>query len=369
MKKHYIIFLLTITMLLSGCFSYSDINKVLFVTSIVIDVDDNNNVVLYLESFLPFRSSSNQSAKGERILFKGSGKTVYEVMKDVNLTSSYKLNYTQNRAIIFTKKAAEYGIDNFIDAFNRQQELLIRPYVLVYLGDTEKLMKLKLKEEEYIGVFINNLINNQQSSSRTVQVHLNNFLIDRNLGSKTTVVTTLSLAKDQIEEKLKADGGTIIKNDKFAGVLDKQDGEKYNFLINNVKEGTLEPENPDKKGKFITLDISDSNTKTTLEYDGKKIHLNKTINTKVAIADVQDKFDINKSNIGKLQDNAEQNIKKLCMDLFEKYKKDKLDIFHIQEEFERKYPEEKLENAIEKTDINVQVNVKIRDTLERFDFK
>lgn len=368
MKKYCMIFILIIVMLFNGCFSYTDINKALFVTAVIVDVDAENNVVLYLESFLPYRSSSNQSAKGERIIFKGSGKSVYEVMKDINLSSSYKLDYTQNRAIIFTKKAAEYGIDNFIDPFERQQELLIRPYVLVYIGDTDKLIKLQLKEEEYIGVFINNLINNQQTSSRTVQVHLNNFMIDRVIGSKVNVVTTIDIPKDQPEDKIQADGGTIIKNDKFAGVLEKQDGEKYNFLINNVKEGTLEPENPDASDKFVTLDISNSHTKITLTYDGKTIHLNEDINTKATIADVQKKLTVNKSSISKLEKNAEGNIKKMCTDLFEKYKKENIDIFNIQEEFNRKYPEENIKDAIKITDINIRVKVNIADTLDRFDF-
>lgn len=369
MRKKLLCILLIFSILLTGCFSYTDIDKALFTTSIIVDVDQDNMVVLYLECFLPFRSASKDSAKGERIIFKGRGNTVYQVMKDLNLTSSYKINYTQNKVIIFTKKATEYGIDNFIDTFQREQELLVRPYVVVYIGDPEKLIQLQLKEEQFIGYFLNNLINNQSASSRTVQIHLNEFLDNRTIGSKTNIVTTIDCTKDQLEQKLQVDGATIIKEDKFVGTLKKEDGEKYNLLMDRVKQGTLEPANPSYGNKFVTLDITHNKTKTWMSYDGKKIYLKKIINTKVAIADVQKGIVLDKASLEELRKNAEHNIKKLCTDFFDQCKKEQLDIFEIQEGIYRKYPKENIKNVMDITELDLQVNVKIDDSLDVNDFK
>ena len=369
MRKKITCALLIVILSLTGCFSYEDIDKAIFVTAVVLDVNSNNEVVLYLESFLPYRSSSKESAKGQRIIFNGKGKTVYEVMKDLNLSSSYKLNYTQNRVIIFTERATEFGIDNFIDTFQRVQQLLIRPYVVVYAGDPNKLMQLHLKEEEYIGIFLNNLIDNQKTSSRTVQVHLNEFLNKRNLGSGVNVVTLVEISKDELEPKLKVNGGTIIRDDKYAGNIKKSDGEKYNFLMDNVREGTLEPANPEHKDKFVTLNISNSKTKTYMSYDGKKIHLKKVIYTKASVAGIQNGLTLNKDNLAKLKIESENNIKKLCTDFFNKTQKNKLDIFEIQEEFNRKYPKEGNKNVLDISELELQVNVKIDDSSKSLDFK
>lgn len=369
MKKKLICILVISIIVFNGCFSYSDLNKALFVTSVIVDIDQDKRVILYLECFLPFRSSSKASTKGQRIVFKGKGKTVYEAMKDLNLSSSYKLNYTQNKAIIFTKKSAEYGLDNFIDTFQRQQEFLIRPYILMFMGDPEDLIKMNLKEEEYIGVFLKNLIDNQKSSSRTVQIHLNDFLNKRTMGSKTNIITTVDISKEQIEPKLQVDGGTIIKDDKLAGILKKQDGEKYNFLMNKVREGTLESQNPSYKDKFISLNISKSKTYTSINYDGKKVYLRKRIKTHAAIADIQKGLTVNQSNLSELRGNTENNIKKLCTDFFNQYKQDHIDIFDIQEEFHRKYPKENIKNIVDITELDLTVNVIIDDTLNIFDFR
>ncbi len=120
---------------------------------LIIDVDDNGNPILYAEAFKGVRGQPE--GMDERILFKGKGKTMFEAVRDMNATSSYKLNYTQNKVIIFTQKAAEFGLDNFIDFLDRDQELLIRPYIAVYTGDPEKLMKLKIIQEKYIGLLYN----------------------------------------------------------------------------------------------------------------------------------------------------------------------------------------------------------------------
>ena len=107
---------------------------------------------------------------------------MFEAVRNMNATSSYKLNYTQNKAIIFTQKAAEFGLDNFIDFLDRDQELLIRPYIAVYLGDPEKLIKLNILQEKYIGFFIMHLIENVGASSRAVKLSLNEFYNQRTYG-------------------------------------------------------------------------------------------------------------------------------------------------------------------------------------------
>lgn len=368
MKRKIVSFLLVVTLMLTGCFSYADIDKAIFVTAMVVDVNNNNEVVLYLESFRPFRSASKDSAKGQRLVFQNTGKTVYETMKDLNLTSSYKLNYTQIRALIFTKKATEFGMENFIDTFQRQQEVLIRPYIMVYNGDPTKLMELEIKEEEYIGVFLHNLIANQKNSSRTVQITLNKYLSKRTLGSKTTVLTTVEKSKDPLESTLEVSGGTIIKNDKYAGSFSKQDGQKYNFLMDKVKEGTLEPANPLDKNKFVTLNIMNNKTKTSLDYDGKKVILKKVISTKVSIADIQKGLNLNKDNLLKLKSSSEDNIKKFCTDFFNDMKKEKLDIFEVEEEFKRRYPKENIKDIMDITELDLKVNVKIDDSTKMTDF-
>ena len=213
---------------MTSCFSYRDINKVLFVTAIIIDVDDSNNPIVYAEAYKGIRGATPEGTD-ERILFKGKGKTMFEAVRNMNATSSYKLNYTQNKAIIFTQKAAEFGLDNFIDFLDRDQELLIRPYIAVYRGDPEKLIKINIIQEKYIGFFIMHLIENIGASSRAVELSLNDFYNQRNMGDKTNVVTIIDIPKDNLEQRLEINGGAVIKNDKMVSILETMKGRDLTF--------------------------------------------------------------------------------------------------------------------------------------------
>lgn len=343
---------------MSSCFSYKDINKVLFITAVIIDVDSIGNPVVYSEAFKGVRGVAPQGMD-ERILFKGTGKTMFEAIRNMNSTSSYKLNYTQNKAIIFTQNAAELGLDNFIDILDRDQEFLIRPYIAVYLGDPEKLIKLNIAQDKYIGLFLVQLIENIGASSRSVKLDLNQFYNQRNMEDKTNVVTIIDITKDTLEPKLQVNGGAVIKNDKMVSILSRDEGQGFNFLMNTISGGTLEITNPCDINKFVTLEIKKSKTKTEISYYDNIIHLKKKIVVKVDFAEVQKSILLTDENISKIQETSEKNIVKACTNVFQKYKSMNIDIFDVCEEFHGKYPKIKIENIISKTELDMEAEVQI----------
>ena len=346
---------------MTSCFSYKDINKVLFISALVIDADNTGNPILYAEAFKGVRGTSPQGTD-QRILFKSTGKTMFEAVRNMSVTSSYKLNYTQNSAIIFTQKAAEFGVDDFIDFMDRDQELLIRPYIAVYQGDPEKLMKANITEDKYIGTFMVQLIENIGASSRAVKLSLNEFYSQRKIGDKTNVVTIIDIPKDSLEEKLEVNGGAVIKDDKMVSVLQRDEGLGFNFLMNSILGGTLEVTNPCDINKFVTLEILKSKTKTEISYDDNIVHLKKKIKVKVDLAEAQKSIIITKENINKIEEQSEENILKACNNLFAKYKALNMDIFDITEQFHAKYPKIKSDDIINKTELKVEVEVEIMNT-------
>lgn len=369
MKRFFLCFIIFTTFLLNGCFNYRDIDKVLFVTSVIVDIDNNNSPVIYLEAFKPTRGGKGESGKGERILFKGTGKTLFEVVRDLNLSSSYKLNYTQNRGIIFTEKVAESCLSDFIDFFDRDQELVVRSDLTIYKGDPEKLMNAKLKSQEFIGLFIHDLIYNIPASSRGIILSLNDFLNKSYSKNNTTVVTMIAMKENQTEDKIEVSNGAIIKDLKMVDTLDRKAGEGYNFLIDNIKGGTLEVGNPSADRKFVTLEILKSKTDTKISYDGKSVNVKKVIYTKTSIGEAQQKFIYNKGTIKQLEKNAESNIKMACNKIFEEYKKKDLDIFNISDDFNRNYPKEKTDDILSKAQLEVEVHVYIEGSSDTTDFR
>lgn len=66
---------------------------------------------------------------------------------------------------------------------------------------------------------------------------------------------------------------------------------------------------------------------------------------------------------------AEKNIKDACNNVFEKYKFKKLDIFDIGEDFQRKYPKSNIDNPIEQSQLQLDVNVDLEGSSDKTNFR
>lgn len=361
-KLLVLVLVFNMNFILSSCFNYRDINKLIFCTSIVLDYDeDTQTIITFAETFRPFRGAEAGSERGVRIIFKGRGKTLFEAMRDMNLSSSYKLNYTQCKAFIFTEKAAssKMGLKKFIDMIDRDQEFLVRPYVFVFYGDHEKLLKMQLKEEEYLGMYLYNLIQNVGTSSRSLPVTVNEFLSWRLMTGKTFVLTGLRMKQDQMEDKIEVDGCAVFKDDVMVDIVSRREVQGFNFLMDRVRTGTLEVTNPENPDVFVTLEILNSDTKTKIKYENGKIRLIKDITTKVSLGEVQKTLIITEENLRKIREAAEDNIQKYSARFFNDYKYKGVDIFEVQQELYRHYPKIKMEEPIMETNLEINVNVKI----------
>jgi Ger(x)C family germination protein len=372
MKKLLLCLFLISSIFLNGCFSYRDINTVVFVTSVIFDIDKDNNPVIYLELFKPARSASKSSQKAERVVLKGKGKTAFEAMFNINLASSYAIDYTQNKAIIYTERAAKYGVNYFFDVFERDYNFVLRPCMAVYKGDVERLGNVTFGEEQFVGLFLRDLIDNSGSSSRTIESIIDDFIVRASGASKTTVLTEIKISDDEPQPTLVVDGGDIIKNGKMVENLPKSDGEAYNFLIDDVGNGSMEIADPKHPDKYISLRIENSKTKTKIDYSGKKMNVKKIINTKATVVETQEYLKLSDEEKKAVQKGAEENIISLCTNVFNKYKAKDLDIFKISNDAENKYGEDfisKHKNLIKDTVLEIEPHVFISSPGRSYEYK
>lgn len=368
MKRKLLALLLILCIFTTSCFSYKDINKLLIVVSTIIDVDDKGNVVLYLEIFKPYRSEQTPGGKGQRLIYKSTGESILEAIRDLNLGTSQKLNFTQNRSLIFTKKAAEKGLDYFLDMINRDQEFVLRQYMYILEQDPEKLMRMHLIEEEYIGIYLYELPLNQGAAKRFV-TRLDDYLNNRLTGNEVNLIPTLLMTHGQLDSQLRLHKSAVFKKDKLIGEMSFDETAIYNLLTGPLKTGTLivMGENQNK----MTLEIVGSRVKTNLKYDGETVTATYDINIRTTFASTQKQLELNKSNVRKkIIDIAEKNTKEKCHKLFDKWKEKGTDIFRITRQFEREYPGEKLpvKDIIEITEMEANINITIEGSSDVTDY-
>lgn len=354
-----LIIIITTAFSFTGCYNYQDINKVTFVTAAIMDIDEDDNVLIYLECINPYRSTNESSDKGQKMIYVGRGKTYLEAIRDVNRTSAYKINFSQNRALIFTENAVTKGIKKHIDLINRDQEFLVKPYMFIYYGTVDSLLSYGQNKDEYLGLFLDELTLKTKATPRVIAENTNDYLTERLAGNGIALMGGLKFKEELEKSNLELFGGGILKNDTLVKNLDVEDTLSYNFLNDKVRTGTLEIKNPQAPNEFITLEILKSKTKTDLEYDGERINLYKTVYLTVTIAESQHRLVIDDTVIEILKRNEINNMKQFLNDVFNKYKNEGVDIFEIDRLLERKYPNLVLEDTIGITDLILNIKVDI----------
>ena len=349
-------------LLLVGCFNYRDINKVSFSTSIIFDTDDLGRAVVYVDCVKPYRSTNESSDKGKRIIYKGEGKTALEALRDVNLASSYELNYSQNRAYIFTEKAAKEGIKNYTDLINNNQEFQIKPDIFVYFGDVDDLLKITSSDEEYLGLYLEELVHKNNRNPRAMRANINDYLSNITDSSNTYIVGSIELREDALDNKVEIGGGAVIKDGVLVDRMDARDAMSYNLMMNRLTKGTLEITNPQDESGFITLEILGNTTNSNLIFDNDNIKLIKNLNMRVSIAEMQGRALVDKYLLDYIKIAKEKEIASYLEYTFQKYKEEGIDIFEIGRLLEINYPKVSVENPISKTELEVNVDIMIEGT-------
>lgn len=359
-KLFSLVFLFIIAIGLKGCYDYTDINDGIFVTTIIFDENEVGEIEIYLDAVKPYRSANETSQKGEKIIYKGTGKTVGEAIKDVNLTASGDINFSQCKAYIFTEEVSKEGIKKFMDAINRNQEFMIRPYMFVLFGSPNELLNQVKGDEEYLGIYLEQLIRKMNDNPKVIAINANQYLAGRTNYNNIAVLGALNIKNINGEKTLELSGGALFEDEVMVTKISTGEGMSYNFLTGKVESGTLEAINPQDTNSFVTLGIQNSKTKTSISYNGERITLYKKITINCYLEESQSRLMVDRNVLDIIKYEEESMLNQYIQMLFTKFKNDNLDIANVGTLFEQKYPNETLNvSPLTITDLDLDIKINI----------
>jgi Ger(x)C family germination protein len=355
---------------MNGCFNYRDLNKLLFATAVIIDIDEDKNIIIYGETFKAYRGQGEKQGTEVKVVFKGKGQTIYEAYNKIIESAGSEINYTQVRALIFSERAASYGIENFIDAPNRDQKPTLRQFLFIYLGDPVELMDISMPDEKFLGLFLDSLMVSQGKVASVSRTRLDKYLNDRVKGSRTSIIPILKIISVDKEKRIAARGAAIIEKDKMVDKINDDEVIAYNYVHGEAKTGFLTADNPDEKGKHVTLKVLKNNVKISASYDGKSVLLKKDIKVRVTLIESQKPIELSKEEVRrKIEKDAEDTIRDRCNELFYKFQRKGIDLYNVQRWLEMKHPKNKIENPLEITRIKTNVDVFLEGSNNTTDFR
>lgn len=282
--------LILITLLLTGCYDYKEINELALISSIGIDYKDDNYEIIF--ELLNDSKSSEQGATASTYIVNDKGTTIAEAFDNIALRISKIPYYYHLDAVILSQEVATNHFEETIEYLVRQP--MIRNEFYIVLSDVEpsKIIENSTAENPVIGSQIDKLIGAGESSYNPAYTKPFENIIENILNKrKEPIVNTLTLKDKTIALK----GLAIFKDYTYVTTLTDQHADILGLLLGETDKVILTNYYNDKPFTIKTY-----SSKVAIEIKDQEVQINVTaeaeIEENVASLDLRDENTFKKLN-------------------------------------------------------------------------
>lgn len=399
MKKRVLIFIL-IALIFNGFKDAREVNYMAIVSSIGIDVTDENEYIITAEVFNTKKNdSSSSNSNPEIIMYESKANSVHKALRDMVKKSPNKLYLGHLDLVMLSENAAKEDVTEAVDFFIRDNEGSSDFMVVItkditpqeILNSSSKVNSSIAKEiteiikttYKYVGsatdyLLVDNLDMILDDGRATVMSVIsfddeneisskeNEKSDDTNMSKDSKESGNESNSKDDNENltpKFKSENIAYFKNRSFCGYLDENESIVYNLLKNKLQNTILtigEGEN------LLVAEIITANSKLSPKYENDNFIVDIDVNIEADITEVGDKvrYEVN-DKIDEYKAKLEEEITKKISDALYNYQnKYKEDIVGYGSLFYKYLPKEYLKvkdkfynEYFQKVKSNVKINV------------
>ncbi|MGM0881610.1 MAG: Ger(x)C family spore germination protein [Bacillota bacterium] len=385
-----LILLLTISLslLVSGCGSQTELNKLGIVSAMAFDLDETNQWIMTFQIIKPQSAQSKSGGGGSQspvTVFSSKGKTILEAIQKSDLETSRRLFFSHVSVVIISQRVAKYGVSQLLDSYLRDNQQRETANVLISSGDAKKVLEVLTPLESNPGNAIANLISEHgdgQSSLAPSKVHeLISTMTNPSASSilpeiKITGEGKRQASLDALKETrspavLKLDRVGVFKQDKFAGWLTRKESLGIPWIMNRIKSTTVvfPCQGENRKEQLSSFLVEKSRAKLKPAVSGGHLLMSVNIDAKGSLTETACKLDLEKAEtLNKLEEHIQEQIKSDVEHSFQALKKMKADALGFGDAFHKAYPQawkkwsSNWENEFSKISMNVTVKVTIRRT-------
>ncbi|NLL45094.1 MAG: Ger(x)C family spore germination protein [Mollicutes bacterium] len=356
-----IIYLLFFSLLLSGCWDYTSLDEITIVSGMAIDQSEDKKG--YHVSLEIFDTTESNKEKIKTAIIESNGITLFDAIRNAKKKITNKLYFANIAVIIVSEQVAkEKNIGEIIDWYLRDAEHRETLSFVISKEKTAKdLLNTKSSTNNAIGLLIKEIVTEDQTVTISV-IHNEAYKIYNILNQKkeSLVLPAFRVTTNNNEKAVEADGLAIFKNGKLIDFID-DDKSKYILFANNKVKGGILTIKKDNNIDNISLEITNSKTKTSFTYKNNQLKFFINIKTNVIVGEYGINDEIPYKQITKLEKIAANKLNKEVTEII-KYVQEKYnsDIFGFSTIIYRKDPKlwKKLKKDWDKIFKNIEVEVK-----------
>jgi len=327
--------------LLSGCWSYREIDQLGIAAGMAIDYDEfSAKYIVTVEMIQTQSTEKNKSITSK--FYTTSGNSIFDAVRLLIIKSGKRIFWSHSVIILVSEDVARKGMVQVLDWVNRDSEPRSDMNLIITKGCTAKQMLMCKSDPNEISSFhLNDIIKNQPVLSKMTSATVWEFV--NGITNKLTEPTAPSAQLDRTQEKTEQIiyGATIFKDAKAIGYINGDESFYLLMIKDNLKEGLIVVPKAVDTNTNISLEVFHNKTTLTPIYKNGNITMKINVKTVVAIDEVSgpDDLVVNEEERNKLKKQTEEIITEKLQNLIKKMQQEyNADIFGFLETMKRKSP-------------------------------
>lgn len=330
--------LLFISFFMTGCWNYSELSDMAIVSSVAVDIENEEYLVSFLITNAQKPDSDSQNNSATMTIISGKGNTVVEAINNIDLKMPKEHYLGHMSSLIISEDVAKNTLEVF-DYFFRNPESIKKFDFIISKDKAVNTLKvispLEIFPSESI---ISNLREINKEQGVISETLYSDFLNDVLTEGKNPVVATIKISgdienADDDEDLNKTDIKTFIDVDSMALFSDynfityanKKESKGINIIRNKVKSlyVSINCDNGNSVSKANNL-----KTKISLKFEDNKPVFSISAEAEMQMQETTCNYDLEKDKVIKeLEKKYAKEIKKIIKSAVDLAQKEKTDIF------------------------------------------
>ncbi|QAA31395.1 hypothetical protein [Clostridium manihotivorum] len=161
-----ILLILSITLNLTSCWNYREIESMSVVSGVAIDKVNSGDEYELTVEIIKIKAEKTMANKAEYITL--TGKSMFDIARNMITVNNKKLYWSHAKCIIISESIARDGVSDIIDWFVRDAEIRTDMYLLVSGEKTAKeILTSPSRDSKIISLDLANQLKNEKNSFKS----------------------------------------------------------------------------------------------------------------------------------------------------------------------------------------------------------
>jgi spore germination protein KC len=299
-----------VAFILTGCWNRREIESLGFVTMVGIDkAREEGKIELTVHIAKPFALGKEGALPVEKPFWvvSSTGYTVFDAVRNLRAQTPREPVWMHARLVILGEQLAREGIWDEVDFFDRDNETYWLLNIMVAKGVKASEMlhsEFEVEKMPARGIF-GILLRAEADMSSIVTVTHTELLQAMEAEGVEPVLTRAEitqrrgedsvegeLTREDIGKSVRITGAAVFKGDRLKGFLNKPETRGLNWIKGDTKSGIIVIEHPQRKGKYVALEMLRAKGSYDVKIVDGKPHVDVRVDAQGNLGDVQEFMDM-----------------------------------------------------------------------------